>query len=293
MPPVGGQNKNIRFLKELEKYLVGKGVLSALSEAEALILFFSRMTRPEFYAGLKEISPSEKKKILSAAIKRGRGVPSGHITGEAYFCGHRFFVNRHVLTPRPETELLVDETLKILGTYLDEEAPEILDLGTGSGCIAASLTIAYPKGRMTALDCSSKALSLAHKNMQRLKLSKKIRLVKSYFFDAFKGKSIHRWDVIVSNPPYVPAEDWKALPREVQREPKLALLGGKKGLGAVRQILKDVPFYLKKPGWVILEIGKGQSKILIKELGSNKVFSRVRLVKDLAGIDRILIAQHG
>jgi release factor glutamine methyltransferase len=285
--------ENIIFIKQIEKYLAAKKVPSALSEAEALVLFFSKLTRTELYSGLKSISPATRKKILTAAQKRGKGIPSSHITGEKEFSGHRFAVNRHVLTPRPETEILVEEALAILKAPSAPKFAEILDLGTGSGCIAASLTIAHPEGKMTALDSSPRALAVARKNFQSLKLGKKIRTVKSSFFGAFDGKNFPGWDIIISNPPYLPAEDWKKLPREVRREPRAALISGKKGFDAIREILKQAPRFLKKGGWILLEIGEGQSEVLKKEIEKQNVFTGLRFVKDLAGTDRVLIAKHG
>ena len=147
---------------------------------------------------------------------------------------------------------------------------------------------------MTALDASQRALEVARKNLAFFGLGGQVRLVKSRFFSAFGREKHGFWDIIVSNPPYVPAEDLRRLSREVRSEPRLALDGGPGGTRAIERILKEAPVFLKPGGWLLLEIGKGQSARLAKKLKKEPVFRYFDFVKDLNGIDRVLVAQtHG
>lgn len=251
------------------------------------------MNRLELYTGAKTISPAASKNVERALKKRERGIPLQHITGRAPFYGRDFIVTPDVLIPRPETERLLEEALRILETRYKGKTPRILDLGTGSGCLAASLTLEWPACRMTALDVSKKALRVARNNFKLLGLGKKIISVQSRLFGHFEKKRA-LWDVIVSNPPYIPGPDLKRLSREVRREPRLALDGGADGLDVVRALLAEAPRYLKPGGYLLVEIGQGQSKTLAKELARRRTYASVAFEKDLNGIERILIARiHG
>ena len=195
-----------------------------------------------------------------------------------------------VLIPRPETERLVEEALKVVDTHFKGMEPEILDLGTGSGCIAVSLTLERAHCRMTALDASPAALGIARKNIKRHGLSQKIRLVKSRFFGSF-GTKRGLWDMIVSNPPYVPTGAIPKLSKEVRNEPSLALDGGREGLDVLEAILTKAPGFLKPGGYLLMEIGDGQAGKFRKRWRWADEYESFRFEKDLNGIERILIAQ--
>ncbi len=320
---------NIQFLKKVEKRLATRRVPAARFEAETLVRHFGSANRIDFFTGKKALSSSTKNAIRRAVASRLRGTPLGYVLKETEFCGHKFFISKDTLIPRPETELLVEEAVRILeneykchsresgnqpdprlkhsgmtfdwsdprfrgddrNTAAVEAYPKILDLGTGSGCIAVSLTLAVPACRMTAVDISKKALKSARKNIDFHGLAEKISLLESDLFSVFSGEKKDFWDIIVSNPPYVSEEDFPGLPREVLSEPRLALDGGRRGLKVVEAILNDAPFFLKQGGWLLMEIGKGQSKPLHDKILKEGVFRNFRFVKDYAGIDRILAAQ--
>ena len=264
-----------------------------MTEREQLLLHYGRMTRLQFYTGEKKLTPAAARSVEKAFQLRRRGVPLGYILGRAPFYGRDFFVSRDVLIPRPETERLLEEALKVLNGPLKGKKASVLDLGTGSGCIAASLTLEGPACKMTALDASAKALKVARKNFKFFGLGQKIRSVESRFFKRFEQKKA-LWDLIVSNPPYIPAGLLRRLSREVKSEPRLALDGGPKGLDAVDVLLEEAPRYLKPGGWLLLEIGKGQSKLIAKKWAGHDAYASLAFEKDLNGIDRILIARvHG
>ena len=281
---------NILFLKSVEKKLKKAAVLSPSAEAEEMIRHFGQLDRVQLFTGQKEISGPAKLSIAWALQKRRSGVPLAYLLGQAPFFGRSFQVTPDVLIPRPETERLVEEAVCVLKAHFRARTPELLDLGTGSGCVAASLTLEWPACRMTALDASEKALSVARKNFRLLGLHQKIRTVKSTLFENIGGEP-SKWDVIVSNPPYVPRRGWGRLPREVRREPRLALDGGPDGLDLIYAILEEAPKHLKRDGWLLMEIGKGQSAKILKKWARRKEYTSLSFKKDLNGIERILVAK--
>ncbi len=278
------------LLKHMEEQLGRAGALSPRVEAERILEHCSGKDRLSFYLDSKTLAPMTLKKVSRILRAREEGIPLAHVMGEAPFYGRLFAVSPDTLIPRPETEVLVEEVLALMRGRFKDKAPKILDLGAGTGCIAISLTIDGPPCRMTALDASPKALKICRKNLKRFGLGEKIKVVEGFTFLPFK-KTKAVWDIIVSNPPYIPDEDWAGLSGEVQREPRLALLGGSLGLDVIREILSEAPSRLNSDGVLLMEIGQGQSKILQQDLKINKHYKNIRFIQDLNGIDRILIAE--
>ena len=306
--------ENMDYLKNLETKLRSARALSPRVEAETLVTYFTRMKRLDLFTGNKKISPSARLSIDKALRFRRKGIPLAHVTGQAPFYGRFFQVTKDTLIPRPETEVLVEAVLTFLknGSFRrakrgeisykngdfsasprndSSQIPEILDLGTGSGCIAVSLTLEYPACRMTALDASPKALAVSAKNVESFGVGRQVSLVESCLFESFGPEKYGFWDVLVSNPPYIPEEDWKSLPREVMSEPRLALDGGKDGLEVIQKILLQAPLFLKPGGHIFMEIGKDQSVALTKFLKNRKEYKGLHFIKDLNWIDRVLVAQ--
>ncbi len=282
--------ENLRFLKALEKKLKARRILSPEVEAERLVLHFAGTDRLSYFTGASALGHGQKKKLDAALKKRFTGIPLAHLTGTAGFYGLDFHVNRHVLIPRPETELLVEKTLELLAARGVPE-PQILEVGAGSGCLAVSLTIARPDCKMTALELSSQALKIARKNALIHAAGRRLTFRRSDLFKALGDKEKGMWDVIVSNPPYVPADDLRGLQREVRKEPRLALDGGRLGLEIIEKILREAPDYLKPGGFLAMEIGKGQSRLISRRLSGMKVWQNFKFFKDYAGIDRVLTAR--
>ena len=210
--------------------------------------------------------------------------PIQYIIGRTEFCGLDITVNEDVLIPRPETELLVDKVAAIARN--NGQGIRVLDLCTGSGCIAIALTKRVSDCKINASDISDKALDVARLNASRHGVSDKISFFKSDLF----GNIDDRFDIIVSNPPYIARFEFETLQKEVLREPRMALDGGEDGLDFYRKIVADAPDHLRPGGQVIFEIGFGQAGEVCKILQERGVFKVVGIEKDFNGIDRVVIA---
>lgn len=218
--------------------------------------------------------------------KRSQRIPLQQITGSREFMGMEFYINENVLIPRQDTETLVELVLK---DYRGRQ-PEILDMCTGSGCIAISLALLGKFDSVTAADISKDALWVADRNAGKLMGAGKITLVESDLF--FSLSQDKKFDVIVSNPPYIPTKVLKGLEPEVRdHEPKLALDGREDGLYYYRRLVKESGSYLKTGGTVYFEIGYDQVEA-VKNLLSAFHFENIRVVKDAAGLNRVVCAVY-
>jgi release factor glutamine methyltransferase len=209
--------------------------------------------------------------------------PIQYITGKAEFCGIDFAVDERVLIPRPETEHLAEKVIE-LASVCDKELT-ILDMCTGSGNIAITLTKSISNCRIVASDISEDALDVARSNAAKNGVSDRIEFIKSDLFADVSGL----YDIIASNPPYIARPDFDTLQKEVLREPRLALDGGEDGLNFYRNILSASVLYLKPDGHIVFEIGFGQLggiHEIIKNVGQFKV---AEVIKDWRGIDRIVV----
>ena len=213
--------------------------------------------------------------------KRASGEPLQYALGTAVFMGLTLKCDARALIPRPETELLADEAITRLKGV---SRPDVLDLCCGTGAIGLSVAHSRPDARVTLSDISADALSLARENAALLGL-KNVTIVQGDLFDASGGA---RYDAILCNPPYLTAADMAALQPEVRREPALALYGGEDGLGFYRRIAREATGYLKKGGFMILEVGQGQAEAVTDMLGG---FDGVETLPDLNGIGRIVCAR--
>jgi len=231
----------------------------------------------------------EYKKFIKRRIKRE---PLQYITEHQEFWSLNFKVNRGVLIPRQETEILVEEAIK---TFLQVESSgktiNILELGTGSGAIAISLAKELKRGSIIATDISDIAIKTARENARAHGLEKHITFLKGNLFQPVRQR-VGSFNLVISNPPYIPTEDFRDLQPEVRDfEPRITLDGGKEGLKFYRQILPQVGKYLVKYGWLMLEIGKGQAEKVINLIKSTGEFHPALIIKDFSGIERLIKAQ--
>jgi release factor glutamine methyltransferase len=216
--------------------------------------------------------------------RRFAGEPIQYITGEAEFYGLPFRVTRDVLIPRPETEHLVEKTLELAGNF---QYPRILDLGTGSGAIAIALAYKLKDAKITAIDVSDAALAVASENAERIGVAAQIRFMSG---DLLAPVATGQFDLIVSNPPYVPTTDRETLAVEVrEHEPAVALFAGSDGLDVYRRLIPAAHAVLVPGGFIALEIGYGQSQS-IQTLLLVAGFTHVEFAADLQGIPRVVTA---
>jgi len=215
--------------------------------------------------------------------KLTKGMPLQHITHTQEFMKMDFYVDENVLIPRPDTEILVEETIKIAQTM---ESPKILDLCTGSGAIAISLKKYIPSAQVYAVDISKKALEIAKKNAHRLEAE--VKFIESNLFEKIKNE---KFDIIVSNPPYIKKSDINYLSQEVQKEPQIALDGGYDGLDFYRKISYQAIDYLKFGSYLCFEIGYDQKEEVLEILKGIEHYTKTYCKKDLCGNDRVVITQ--
>lgn len=212
------------------------------------------------------------------------GKPLQYITQKQEFMKIDFFVNENVLIPQPDTEVLVETVLEICKKY-DKQNLKILDLCTGSGAIAISLSKILDI-KIFASDISQKALEIAKKN--NIANNTKVKFIES---DLFKQINEEKFDIIVSNPPYIKNKDIKTLSKQVQNEPYIALAGGEDGIDFYRKIIDDSYKYIKKNGFLCLEIGYDQKEDLIKLIKQNENYKYENCIKDLSNNDRCIVVR--
>ncbi|MCI0482858.1 MAG: peptide chain release factor N(5)-glutamine methyltransferase [Candidatus Dadabacteria bacterium] len=233
----------------------------------------------------KELDNVEVEEFYRLLERRINNEPIVYITGEKEFYSRTFSVNRDVLIPRPETELLVEEALR---TAVKIGNPAILDVGTGSGCIAVTLACEKPGSRVVASDISRGALATARANAERHSTREEISFVIGSLTDPFQREA---FDLVVSNPPYIPEAEYALLPPDVRDyEPRSSLVGGGDGLYYIRRLISGAGRVLKNGGWCLLEIGAGQSPDVIK-LFEEARFSEISSIRDINDIERVVRAQ--
>lgn len=259
----------------------------AITKARIVLVFSIDKNKEYLISNDKEnISQKQEEKYLEYIQRLKNGEPLQHITGKQEFMKLDFVVNKDVLIPRPDTELLVEEAIEI---SKEIERPYILDLCTGSGAIAVSLAKYIEKAIIIATDISEPAIKTAKENANNNKVSNKIKFIQSNLFENVESKE--QFDIIVSNPPYIKSEELKTLSSEVKSEPRLALDGDIDGLKFYRQIIIDAVKYLKKDGYLCLEIGYDQKEEVIDLINRNDNCDNIYSKKDLSGNDRIVVCQ--
>jgi release factor glutamine methyltransferase len=226
-----------------------------------------------------------------AVSRRAHREPLAYVTGEREFWNRSFAVSPDVLVPRPETELIVEAALEMLSSAPAPGAPgpSIVDVGTGSGCIAVTLACERPSAAIVATDCSAAALDVARRNAERYGAGARIAFVLTDILEAVPGP----FDMIVANPPYVADGDRSTLEPEVREfEPAIALFAGDDGLSVVRRLVALAPDKLKENGALLLEIGAGQADAVARLISRTPGLTMVGLRRDLRGIPRTVIARR-
>lgn len=252
-------------------------------EAELLLAKVTGFSRAKLLAYPELILTEKKVSWFRELIQlRKNDEPLQYLLGHTSFMGLDFMVNKNVLIPRSDTEVLVENTIDLAGEL--EGSLSILDLCTGSGAIAVSLAKYIPEAEVFAVDISGAALEVAQVNAELNNVANRLRFFQGDLFNPVKGKT---FDIITSNPPYVSSSEMEKLPGDVKKEPSIALWGGDDGLDFYRRIIKDSGKFLKTPGWLFLEIGWQQGKEVEKMLIDNG-FTCTEIIKDWAGHDRVV-----
>jgi release factor glutamine methyltransferase len=263
-------------------------------EAELILVHLMKLDRLQLILRReKELLPAVEEMFQDAVKRRAAGEPLAYITGEKYFYGYKFMVNRDVLIPRPETELIIDSALSWVGTrskVANDNKISGLDLGTGSGILAITLAIKLPGATFWALDLSAGALRMAQKNAALHSVDARITCQQSNYCEALDMVQPRpQFNLIVSNPPYISEKEFENLPRNIKSyEPALALDGGQDGLDSYRSILKGLSPYLQVPGLVLFEIGAAQQEAVETLCHQSGLFSEISWLYDLSGHPRVM-----
>jgi release factor glutamine methyltransferase len=280
-------------MKQIAALFERNSIEDPVKEAEMLVAGLLRIDRAALYTQDSDFEEDKARRLDDLAVRRTRGEPLQYLIGTVPFFGLNIYVGSGVLIPRPETELLVEEAIKMLGDATlhghlrareGDGGMSILDLCTGSGCIALSLARHFPQAIVYGVDDSEAAMVYATQNA----LENGIANVRFRLGDLFEPVKRILFDCIVSNPPYVRHDEIETLQREIrEHEPISALDGGRDGLDFYRRILRDAPAHLKENGMIMLEIGFGQSSAVC-ELAQHAGFTQLRFIKDFAGIKRVM-----
>lgn len=274
----------LKVLTWTSGYLAEKGVENARREAEWLLCEATGLDRVGLYLNFeKPLNDGELSAYRGLVARRGKREPLQHILGSQEFDGLTFAVSPAVLIPRHDTETLLEQAL-----LQAPHARNILDIGTGSGCIAIALAKRLPAARVTAVDLSPEALAVARHNAEQH--AAQVEFLQGSFFEPLTNR---RFELIVSNPPYITTADLQTLQPEVRDyEPSLALDGGADGLAAYRVIVSQAAEHLKPNGWLLLEVGAGQAAdvgALLAQAG----FGGIITATDPGGIERVVGGCHG
>jgi release factor glutamine methyltransferase len=273
----------LKLIAWTQGYFARSGVDAPRLTAELLLARALSCDRVRLYLDFdKPLGPEELAAYRDLVRRRVEGEPTAYLTGSRDFHGRAFHVDARVLVPRPETELLLEPALEAL-----PPSGDALDLCTGSGVLAVTLALERPGARVVATELSRDALDVAQANATRLGASVAFR--QGDLFEAVAAAP-SRFDVIVANPPYVPTGELAGLPREVQREPRLALDGGPDGLAVIRRIVAGAPAWLAPGGTLVVEMHEGHAGSvprLCLEAGLASAEAR----KDLAGLPRYTVAR--
>jgi release factor glutamine methyltransferase len=266
---------------------------------ETLLMFVLGVNRAYLYAHPElELNPEEQARYDEVVAQRATGMPSQYITGHQEFWGLDFVVTPAVLIPRPETEHLVETVLEFVREEKEQVASElkIVDVGTGSGCVALALANELPFAQVHATDISRTALEIAKANAARLQMEKRVEFlhcdVLQPFGETLRRASFHDLDFVVSNPPYVAYSEADKVQKSVKEfEPQDAVFAGKHGLDVIVRLIEQGHAALKERGWLVVEIGYSMRDQVL-ELLKPVLWEDIRVVPDLQGIPRVIAARR-
>ena len=276
-----------KICKTAEKLLEEAGVYSPTAEVEIIWEYLLDVDRLNVYLhGAQIVDDKIIKRFNEIVDKRVTRYPLQYILGEAYFYGRRFVVTPDVMVPTPETELLCELAIN----YVKNEKinnPEVLDIGVGSGVISVTVASELPDAKITAVDISKKTIEVAKNNANNHRVADIIDFVLSDRFENIA--SANKFDLILSNPPYISEDEYKELPPEVLADPKISLVSGVKGMNMIEFLISEAPDYLKENGRLMFEIGYNQADLVYEISGKDDRYKSITILKDLNDIDRVVI----
>ena len=277
-----------RLLDWTQNYLGQKGSESARLDTEVLLAHALDCRRIDLYTRFEEVVPEDVRgKFRELIQERVKGCPVAYLVGRKEFFSLVFEVNRDVLIPRPDTECVVDECLRLAKTM---PVPTILDIGTGSGALPIALAKQHPGAVLTATDFSTRALEVAKRNAAKLGVGERVRFLQGDLFAPIAAGE--KFDFILSNPPYIPTADIADLAPGVRDyEPRLALDGGPDGFAVFDRLIADARAFLKPEGYLILEIGSPQEEPARRKIESHGGYELGKTLFDSAGHPRVLRAK--
>jgi release factor glutamine methyltransferase len=270
----------LELLENTTRYFAKHNVPSPRLTIELMLAEILKKSRMQLYLEFDQpVSDAAMDRLRPLVKRRAEGEPLEYLLGGTTFAGHRVAVTPDVLIPRPETEILLEEAVKLI----EPEGLPVLDVGTGSGILALALSRKFPQLEIVAVDISPAALAVARRNGEGVG---KIRFVES---DLMEETSLpERWQMIVANLPYIPTGQIEGLMREVRHEPRLALDGGADGLDLIRRLIAQSA---GRTRWLALELGDGQAEEA-KTLCSRAGYALIRILADFTGRERILVAEY-
>ncbi|KJF25885.1 SAM-dependent methyltransferase [Clostridium aceticum] len=283
----------VEILREAVEKLKAADIDTPQLDAEVILCNLLQVDRVKIHIYPEmEISQEICRRFWIDVEKRLKHMPVQYIVHHQEFMGLDLWVEEGVLIPRGDTEILVEKVLELYKKDFFSQAVRMIELGIGSGAISVSIGKYIEKCEIYAVDISKKALDIAEKNILKHQMDKKITLLEGDLFQPLKEKNLEEsFEFIVSNPPYIPKAIISTLSEEVKDyEPSVALEGGADGLNFYRKIVDESPEFLRKNGWLVLEIGYDQGEKL-KKMMAKKRFRDIEVIQDLAGLDRVVIGR--
>ena len=239
----------------------------------------------DLYTGDHVLTDEQQREFDKLKVRYEAGEPLQYILGQWQFCGAELTCDHRALIPRPETEILIDEAVKRVASDA-----KILNIGVGTGNIEIALASKLSEAYITGVEVSRKSIELAQENVAKTQYAQRVNLLHQdirFYLNRERGD----FDLIISNPPYVPTNDWQKLPQDVRNEPRIALDGGCDGLDFYRLIITHAASKLNANGYLMFECGDGQHETIAKLINDQKQFGVVEFIKDLSGVVRVVIAR--
>jgi len=280
----------LESIQRSTKYLENKGIESARMNAELLLCHILNCQRLDLYLRFNQpLNTIETDAYRDYISRRGNFEPYQYIVGDVEFYGLKYFVDKNVLIPRQETEILIET---ILAKYPKDKELKILDIGTGSGNIPISLAVNLPESKVISIDISAEAIKVAEKNRELHDLKTRVGFIKTDILTDNLDKYKSTFDIIVSNPPYVKKDEFNTLQKEItEYEPEIAVTDFADGYKFYREISRKSKVLLKNSGMLFFEVGQGQAEA-VKNIMLGSGFEKVEIQKDLLEIERVVFGEN-